>query len=154
MTASKADIAYEWELWVGRESETPGTYDFTQIFGLEDLPFPQQVPEQIDVTHMQSPGRAREEIPGMLPVAEASLTKQYWPDDDGDILLEALADLAAAGDKEDVLFEFYIPDGARRTYRGYVNAFNPTGSVGDKAMVAVEMRIFNRVDDERTLPGS
>jgi hypothetical protein len=152
MTASQVDIAYDWELWVGRENG--GSYDFTQIFGLEDLPQPQQVPEQIDVTHMQSPGRAREEIPGLLPVAESSLEKQYWPEDAGDILLEELAALTAAGAKEDVLFEFFIPNGARRTYRGYVNAFNPTGTVGDKAMVAVEMRIFDRVDDERTLPGS
>lgn len=152
MTASQVDIAYDWELWVGRENG--GGHTFTQIAGLEDLPFPQQVPEQIDVTHMQSPGRAREEIPGLLPVAEASLNKQYWPEHAGDILLDELAGLSASGAKEDVLFEFYIPGGARRTYRGYVNSFNPTGTVGDKAMVAVEMRIFDRVDDERTLPGS
>jgi hypothetical protein len=146
--ASEVDIAYDWQLWIGR-GDDPITW--TQIFGLESLPFPQQVPEQIDVTHMQSPGRAREEIPGLLPVAEASLEKQLW-NDDGDDILETLAGLSATGDKEDVLFEFYIPGGARRTYRGYVNAFNPTGSVGDKEMVSLEMRIFDRVDNDRTLP--
>ena len=150
MSASQVDIAYDWQLWIGRTEAEVTTW--TQILGLEDLPFPQQVPEQIDVTHMQSPGRAREEIPGLLPVAEASLEKQYWPEHAGDILLELLAGLSAAGTKEDVQFEFYIDGGARRTYRGYVNAFNPTGAVGDKAMVSVEMRIFDRVTNSRVLP--
>lgn len=154
MTASKVDIAYEWEMWVGRTTivEDAPVVTWTQIFGLESLPFPQQVPESIDVTHMQSPGRAREEIPGLLPVAEASLEKQYWPGDDGDTLLSTLADLTAVGTKEDVQFEFYIEGGARRTYRGYVNAFNPTGTVGDKAMVAVDLRIFDKVSNTRTIP--
>lgn len=152
MTASQVDIAYEWEMWVGRTADQTTTW--TQIMGLESLPFPQQVPENIDVTHMQSPGRAREEKPGLLPVADTSFEKQYWPAHAGDVLLDTLAELTAEGESEDVFFEFHIPGAARRTYRGYVNAFNPTGSVGDKQMVAVDLRIFNRVDDGRELPGA
>ncbi|MDZ7823670.1 MAG: hypothetical protein U5K75_06230 [Ahrensia sp.] len=52
------DIAYDWELWIGRT--VASTLTWTQIFGFTDLPFPDQVPEDIDVTHMQSPGRTRE----------------------------------------------------------------------------------------------
>jgi len=142
--ASKADIAYDWELWIGRNLNTPV---WTQIRGFEALPFPEQAPEDIDVTHLQSPGRTRETIPGLLPVAAWSQGKQLWVGDDGDQLLTTLADLTEAGTKEDVLIEFNLdPSGTaiRRTYRGYVNTFTPTGSVGDKAMATVSMKIMER----------
>lgn len=147
-TAFAGDIAYDWELWIGRET-SPGADDhtFTQILGFEALPFPEQVPEDIDVTHMQSPGRTRETIPGLLPVADWSQEKQYWDGNAGDTALEALAALTAAGTKEEILIEFNLdPAGtaARRTYRGYVNHFTPTGNVGEKAMATVAFKILDR----------
>jgi hypothetical protein len=147
--ASQVDIAYDWELWIGRTAivaDAPVT-TWTQILGVETLPFPQQAPDDVDVTHMQSPGRTRETIPGMLPVADWSQDKQLWPGSPGDILLSTLADLTEAGTKEDVLFEFNIdPAGAgiRRTYRGYVNRYTPTGTVGDKAMASLNAKIMER----------
>jgi hypothetical protein len=96
---------------------------------------------------MQSPGRTRETIPGLLPVADWSQDKQMWPADAGDILLATLADLTEAGDKEDVLIEFNIdPEGTgiRRTYRGYVNSYTPNGTVGDKAMATLAVKIMER----------
>ena len=144
-TASQVDIAYDWELWIGRTVDSTTTW--TQIRGFEGLPFPEQVPEDVDVTHMQSPGRTRETIPGLLPVADWSQEKQLWPEDDGDILIETLAALTESGDKEDVLFEFNLdPDGSslRRTYRGYVNSYTPTGTVGDKAMANLSVKIMER----------
>ena len=154
--AFAGNVAYDWELWIGREA-TPGagSHTFTQIYGFESLPFPDQVPEDVDVTHMQSPGRTRETIPGLLPVADWSQDKQYWPADPGDVILEALAALTAAGNKEEVLFEFNIdPAGtsARRTYRGYVNSFIPNGTVGDKSMATLNVKIFDRQStDDRVI---
>lgn len=150
LKASEAQIAYDWEFWIGRTVAEVTTW--TQIYGFSSLPFPEQVPESVEVTHMQSPGRAREEIPGLLPVAEWSQEKQLWPGDDGDVLLEALAELTAAGTREDVLMEFHILDQQRRTYRGYINSFTPTGEVGGIGMAQVNVRIFDRVDNDRTLP--
>lgn len=147
-TAFQGDIAYDWELWIGRESAVDaGDHTFTQILGFESLPMPDQVPEEIDVTHMQSPGRTRETRPGLLPVADWSQEKQLWADHAGDVILEELAALTAAGTAEEVLFEFNIDpagSGIRRTYRGYVNSFTPTGSVGDKAMASVSSKIMDR----------
>jgi hypothetical protein len=142
--ASQADLAYDWELWIGRT--VAATTTWTQIYGFEALPFPDQVPEDIDVTHLNSPGRTRETIPGLIPVVDWSQDKQLW-NDAGDDLLEDLATLTATGEREIVRFEFNIdPDGTglRRTYRGYVNSFTPTGSVGDKAMASVAFKILDR----------
>jgi len=146
--AFAGDVAYDWELWIGRES-SPGADDhtFTQVFGFEALPFPEQVPEDVDVTHMQSPGRTRENQPGLLASVDWSQEKQLWAGDAGDTALEALAALTAAGTPEEILIEFNIdPAGTslRRTYRGYVNSFTPTGTVGDKAMANLSIKILDR----------
>lgn len=138
-------IAYDWELWVGRtESET---LTWTQIYGFTDFPFPDQVPDDEDATHMQSPGRTKETTPALLPVADWSQEKQLWSGDPGDVLLDALATLTAAGTAENVLIEFNMdPEGGlvRRTYRGYINSYTPTGSVGGKSMVNVAAKIMDR----------
>lgn len=151
--ASQADLAYDWELWIGRGS---GTVTWTQIYGFEALPFPDQVPEDIDVTHINSPNRTRETMPGLLPVVDWSQDKQLWSDA-GDTLLETLAALTAAGTREIVQFEFNLDPaglGIRRTYRGYVNSFNPTGTVGEKAMASVAIKILDRQPtNPRTIAG-
>jgi hypothetical protein len=155
--ASKADIAYDWELWIGRTTivEEAPVVTWTQIRGFESLPFPEQVPEDVDVTHMQSPGRTRETIPGLLPVADWSQEKQLWDGDDGDVLLFALADLTEAGTKEDVLIEFnLIPAGTsrRKTYRGYVNSYIPTETMGDKAMASLNLKLMElQASNTRTI---
>lgn len=140
--ASQADIGYQDEMWIGRTAGGGATW--IQIGGIESLPFPEKVPEDIDVTHMQSPGRSRETIPGLLSVGEASLEKQYWPAHEGDILLEELAALSEAGTPENVLVEFHIDGGARRTYRAHVVGFTPSPSVGEKRMVTVNLKVFER----------
>jgi hypothetical protein len=147
--ASNVKIAYDWELWIGRTTivEDAPVLTWTQIFGFETLPTPPRTPEDVDVTHMQSPGRARETIPGLLPVADWSQDKQMWVGDPGDILVDTLAGLTEAGTRELVLFEFNLrPNGTgyRRTYRGYVNSYSPTGTVGDKEMATLALKIMDR----------
>lgn len=140
--ASQAAIAFQDELWIGRTDG--GTTEWTQIGGITALPFPERTPEDVDVTHMQSPGRTRETIPGLMPVADTSLEKQYWPDHQGDILLEELAELTEIGESEDVLVEFLIEGGTRRTYRARVNSYTPSSTVAETRMATLAMSIFER----------
>jgi hypothetical protein len=154
-TAFAGDIAYDWEMWIGRTVASVTTW--TQIFGWESIPFPEPSAEDIDVTHMQSPERTRENVPGIGAVIEWSQEKQLWAADPGDILLNALYGLTEAGTKEDVLIEFNIdPAGTsiRRTYRGHVKAFTPTGTVGDKEMVSVALALRkSQATNPRTISG-
>ncbi|SOC11451.1 hypothetical protein SAMN05877809_105289 [Rhodobacter sp. JA431] len=147
--ASQADIGYQDELWIGRTVDATTT--FTQILGVEELSVPERAPDDIEVTHMQSPGRSRETIPGLLSVADWSQDLQYWPEHASQVLLETLAGLTEAGTWEEVYVEFVVA-GIRRTYRGYVNSWTPQSSVGDKRMASLSMKIFNRVTpDPRAL---
>ena len=157
MTASEAAISFDDQVWIGREtgtSESPET-TWTQILGLEPVPFPENVPEEIDVTHQQSPGRSRETMPGLSPAVDATLEKQMWLGSDGDTLLTTLADDYEGGEREDVLIEFMIDAATplRRTYRGHITSFIPQATVGDKRMVSVGMKIFERqATNARVIP--
>lgn len=148
MPASQAKISYNDQLWIGRTTivEDAPVITWTQILGIEGLPFPENVPEDVDATHQQSPGNSRENIPGMSAVVDASIEKQLWLGSDGDVLLIALSDDYEEGEKEDVLIEFMIDHAVplRRTYRGNVTGFTPSPNVGDKRMVSVAMKIFER----------
>lgn len=149
--ASEVDVAYGDQLWIGR---TVGeTTTWTEILGIETLNFPTKAPEEVDVTHLRSPGRSRETIPGLMPVADWSQAIQYWPGEDHDVLLESLYAVAEGGERELVLVEFFVEGGARRTYSGYVDDYTPQGTVGDKRMVNLGLKLFDRQEtNPRTLP--
>ncbi|UFS64395.1 hypothetical protein LO749_09460 [Paracoccus denitrificans] len=149
--ASQADIGWQDELWVGRTDGADP--EWTQILGVETLDAPERAPDDVDVTHMQSPGRTRETIPGLLSAADWSQDLQFWPTHESQVMLDELAGLTEAGTEEHVLFEFNV-GGIRRTYRGYVNRFTPSASVGEKRMVTLAAKIFNRVTpNPRTVQG-
>ena len=59
-------------------------------------------------------------------------------------LLDDLAALTEAGTPEYIRVEMKVGT-IRRTYRGYVETFNPQGSVGDKRMATLTMKLFERV---------
>ncbi|SMO64074.1 phage tail tube protein [Paracoccus laeviglucosivorans] len=151
---SEAAVSWDDQLHIGRfAAGGGGPATFLQIYGIETLGVPEKAPEDQDVTHQQSPGRSRETKPGLMPVADYTVEKQLWATDEGDELLDELAALTEAGTEEYVLIEMVVA-GLRRTYRGYVNAFTPSGSVGEKRMVNVAFKIFERVTpDPRPLPG-
>lgn len=141
--ASQAEVAWNDELWIGRTPSGGGTATWTQIFGVEELNTPERTPDDVDVTHMQSPGRNRETIPGLMGAADWSQDLQYWPTHTSQVLLDTLATLTETGEKEDVLVEFHV-GGLRRTYRAYVNTFTPQASVGEKRMVTLSLKVFDR----------
>lgn len=143
-TASQAEVAWNDELWIGPIGSGTAITAWTQVLGVEEVGMPEKAPEDTDATHMQSPGRSRESIPGMLPVADFSQELQFWPEHASQVLLDELADLTEAGTPEHIRIEFNV-GGLRRTYRGYVNAFNPTGTVGEVRMASVTFKIFERV---------
>lgn len=145
--SSQADIGYQDELWLGRTPEGGGEIDWTQVLGIESLNTPERTPEEVDVTHMQSPGRTRETIPGLLSSADWSQDMQYWPAHASQTLIEELAELTEAGTKEDIHVEFVV-GGVRRTYRGYVNAWTPQSSIGEKRTATLAMKIFERISPD------
>lgn len=146
---SQADIGWQDELWIGRTANEVVTW--TQILGVEEVSMPEKTPDDIDKTHMQSPGRSKETGPGMLAVADWSQDLQFWPEHPSHVMLDALAALTEAGTPEDVQIAFVV-GGLQRTYRGYVNTYIPSGSVGEKRMVSLGCKIAARITPNPALP--
>lgn len=152
--ASGADVAWNDQLWIGPIGTPPGgavVSAWAQVLGIEELNMPDKTPDDIDVTHMQSPGRTRETIPGLLAAADWSQDIQLWAGDAVQADLDALAALTEAGTPEMIRVEMNV-GGYRRTYRGYVNTFDPQASVGDKRMAALSMKLFERVTPNPRTP--
>ena len=93
---SLVDIGYGTKIRIGRG----GGPAWTNIMGAEKASVPSQPPEDIDVTHFESPGRTRETMPGMKGVADYGLELQYWTGSPTDVLLQELSDLTGAGTRE------------------------------------------------------
>jgi hypothetical protein len=138
---SQVQIGYGTVIRVGR-GEGP---TWTQIMGGEQAGVPSQPPEDIDVTHFQSPGRTRETMPGLKPVADFEMELQYWPDSATDVLLMELADLTSAGNREVVLLEVTPYNGQTWVFQAYLNEYVPSMAVGEKQMVAARWKVMARV---------
>lgn len=139
---SQVDIGYGSVVRVGRGA-SPAV--FTQLMGLETVTVPSQPPEDVDVTHQQSPGRTRETIPGLKPVADYALEMQYWPGSDTDTLLVELDEKTAQGNREIVLLEITPNGGATWTFMAYLNEYVPTSPLGEKQMVTANWKVMARV---------
>lgn len=144
-TASGADVAWNDELWIGPNSAPGATITaWAQVLGIEELNMPEKTPDDMPVTHMQSPGRSRETMPGLLAAADWSQDIQFWQGDAVQQNLDTLAGLTEAGTPEMIRVEMNV-GGIRRTYRGYVNGFTLQASVGDKRMVTLAFKLFERI---------
>lgn len=121
------------------------TPTWTQLYGLETVTMPSQPPEDIDVTHQQSPGRTRETRPGLKAVADWSLEMQYWAGSDTDVLLEGLAEQTDAGEPTIVLLEITVYGGSPRTFQAYLNEYLPSSPIGEKQMVTANWKVMARV---------
>lgn len=108
---------------------------WTQMIGFDDVQFPDQTPTDIDVTHLNSPGRTEESIRGLNTVATLSLPLHYVPGSETDILL---TDLEAQGSDEDILLEITPSGGGAHVWAAYVNSYRMTSApVKDKKMAEV-----------------
>lgn len=138
---SQVDIGYGTVIRLGRGAGPA----WTQIMGGEQAGVPSQPPEDIDVTHFQSPGRTRETKPGLKPVADFDLELQYWPNSPTDLLLMELADLTSAGQSEVVLLEITPNGGQTWVFQAYVNEYVPSMAVGEKQMVTARFKVMARI---------
>lgn len=93
----------------------------TSIVGIETFDFPDQTPDNIDVTHLLSPGDTEEFIPDMKKAAVWPLTHHYVPDSDMDDALSAVD-----GTGEYFVLELKAPGADAVEYVVFLNSYRPT----------------------------
>jgi len=98
--------------------ETP---TWTAIVGIQDLEFPDQTPDSIDVTHLTSPGDTEEMVRDMKKAVSWPLTHHYVP---GSAMDTALAAVEASG--EDFILEIKANGADAVEYAAYLSSYRPT----------------------------
>lgn len=120
-----------------------GTVAFTALFGVEEAQFPDQTPDDVDVTHLGSPNGTEETIPGLKKVATLSMPIQYAPGKPTDTLL---VELDETDPKEDVILEITPKGGTPHQWYAYLNSWRPTGlNAKDKMMGEAIWKVKARI---------
>lgn len=113
MSATQAQIGYGIVFEMAEEA-TPA--DFVALGEVISVDPGEDEDEEVEATHMQSPDRTREYIPGLTTPGQATIEGNYIPGSDTDLLL-----IAARGKRN--IGRMTLPNGVRKTFpivrRGY-----------------------------------
>ena len=117
------------------------TENLVKIAGVEEFDFPDQTPDDIPATHLESPGDTEEAIPGMNKLGAWQVTAPYVP---GGAVDTHLTDLAAS--HAYVLLRLTAVGAAAVTYAAYVKNWCPTGiKSNDKMMAELSVTVMAKV---------
>lgn len=108
MTATAADIGYNSTFAI--ESATPDT--FTVVAEITDVTPPNLTRGAVDATHLKSPSRTKEFIPGLFERGEATFMFNFEKDVYDDILTAATA-------TDGGRYQITLPDGSTFTFTGF-----------------------------------
>ncbi len=98
--------------------------------------------EDIDATHLRSPGRRREFLASFIDDGTLDFTIQYIPADPSHVRLVALFESG-----ERAVFRLVFPDASGIDYTGYVKGFNPDAiAVGGKVTTSVVVKLTGATD--------
>lgn len=152
MASSGVSIGYGTTVRVGRRSGVGGaTITWTALTGLEDINFPMNETDEIEVSHMGSPNRTKEYISGLTDNGEVTITTHWVPGSAQDVLM---LDLRSTG--EAVLLEFTPANPAPgvavedvvEVYDGFLKAYSRNAPVQEAMTAEATFRINGLV----TLP--
>lgn len=129
----------------------------TLLSEVVDTSFPQDETDEVEVTHLASPGRRKEFISGLIDGGDCTINLNYTPGSATDLLLTAARD---AGTTRSV--RFVIPsevgDGSADwniTTSGFVKRYAPESmSAGEKINAVAVIRITGAQDQGAGAAGS
>lgn len=101
-----------------------------------DITPPNDTVDEIDATHMQSPNRTREFIPGLIDPGEASFEMNFVPGSASDLKIAALK-VAGARVKCRITF----PNAVTWVFSGWVSGYEPAVPTDDKMTATVTWRV-------------
>lgn len=90
----KASTGFNGEAWISTDETAGNLEELVQVvsFSLPDI-----TAEQVETTHLKSPGRMREYTAGMIDPGEIEIVLNFRPGSATDVLLEAAHASAIAG---------------------------------------------------------
>lgn len=132
MTAAKIGYGTTYEIWDAGDSP-PAFLEIAEVFSVTPGA---AVSDRIDATHMQSPGRRREYIAGLIDNGEASFEINWVPGNASDLLIRDLMD---SGDV--VQHRITFPGGARVTYDASIIGYEKEIPVDDRMTAVITVAV-------------
>jgi hypothetical protein len=115
--------------------KVPPATAFAEIGEPFEITPPQQLDDEIEVTHFGSPDGVKEYIGGLTDPGECSFTINYVPGGPTETLV-----LAAKATRKPVPFEFEWPNGAVWAFDLLVRGFQPAAPLNDRLTAQVTGR--------------
>ena len=109
---------------------------WTKLALVGDIEMPQDEIDEVEVTHMESPGRRREYIAGLIDSGEMTVPINLIPGNETDILLQEIRDTG-----EQVLVEVTLPGAVAETFSGYLSGYARSAPVQDKMTAEATFRL-------------
>lgn len=132
MPETQASIGYGSYFHISEDSGST----WTEIAEVFDITPPNDTVDEIDATHMQSPNRTREFIPGLIDPGEASFEMNFVPGSTSDLKISALK---VAGTR--VKCRITFPNSVTWVFTGWVSGYEPAVPTDDKMTATVTWRV-------------
>jgi predicted secreted protein len=138
MTTAK--IGYLAQFWIDDAASL-----MTKIAEVIEIGLPNPQQDDVEATHFESPGRAREYIPGLINNGEITIAINYVGGSASDLLLTAAM---AAGEARDC--EIWIPtttDFWKFSFSGIVKGYEKAIPIDDRQTATVTIRVNGAVTE-------
>lgn len=132
MAETEASIGYGTFFHISRDNGAT----WIELAEVYDIAPPNDTVDEVDATHMQSPGRTREFIPGLIDPGEASFEKNFVPGSATDSLVRELKALA-----ERVKCRVTFPNGVKWSFTAWISGYEPAVPTDDKMTATVTWRV-------------
>lgn len=132
MADTQASIGYGTHFHISEDSGAT----WTALAEVYDITPPNDSVDEVDATHMQSPNRTREFIPGLIDPGEASFEMNFVPGSPSDLKIAALK---TAGTR--VRCRITFPNAVTWTFTGWVSGYEPAVPTDDRMTASVTWRV-------------
>lgn len=132
MAETAASIGYGSFFHISRDNEAT----WIELAEVMEITPPNDTVDEVDATHMQSPNRTREFIPGLIDPGEASFEQNFVPGSASDLLI---AEIKTAGER--VKCRITFPNGVTWKFSAWVSGYEPAVPTDDKMTSTVTWRV-------------
>lgn len=134
---SNANIGYDTRFAI---EDAVGSGVYVELAEVFEVTPPEYTIDQVEVTHMQSPGRAKEFIPALSDNGTAQAQMNYIP---GSATDTRIRELQASG--EVLSMKITYPNGSTVTFPGSVESYNQAIPVGDRMTATAGFKVAGAV---------
>ncbi|ABN75750.1 phage tail tube protein [Cereibacter sphaeroides] len=114
---------------------------WTKLALVGDIEMPDEQVDEVETTHMESPGRRKQFIAGLIDGGEVSVPMNLIPEGETDSMLQ---EIKASG--ETVQIEIKLPGSAAEVYAGFLKGYARSAPVSDKMTATATFRLSERVE--------